>query len=374
MNCVIERRRAEEFVDTPNRAMPFGFQLNVEPKKRITGERMAIFCESGSAIKWVFHTKKVKNANDLLIILNSIRDDEAQQQAPREIQIPVQRVPIPFGAIPQQYPLTHMPQQQMPVPPQIPPFVIRQIIAHQQEQQQQQQQAQHQFQQQQQQQAQQQFPQPRPIPMMIRQIIPPQMPQMTQMQQLPVPDTIMRAPRPEGEIRIHLQRIPIRELPIQMLQGRPNVAKESDESDSSSQEPGFPFREAFGLTAEDLRKIQMMAEERIQQELRTLAAEEAMNNESDGEDDDNDNESDEESQEQMGTQQPMMQQQSMEQQHQQQQQEQSQQQQSEEQDKSVDPAILPIGRANFARSVKIDLPVAMVQPEQQAEPERPHCE
>lgn len=51
MNCVIERRRAEEFVDTPNRAMPFGFQLNVEPKKRITGERMAIFCESGSAIK-----------------------------------------------------------------------------------------------------------------------------------------------------------------------------------------------------------------------------------------------------------------------------------------------------------------------------------
>lgn len=51
MNCVIERRRAEEVVDTPARAMPFGFNFNAEPKKKITGERMAIFCESGSAVK-----------------------------------------------------------------------------------------------------------------------------------------------------------------------------------------------------------------------------------------------------------------------------------------------------------------------------------
>lgn len=59
------------------------------------------------------------------------------------MNIPIQRVPVPYGAIPQQQgPLTHMPygampqqqpqQQQMPPvmpsPPQIPPFVIRQII------------------------------------------------------------------------------------------------------------------------------------------------------------------------------------------------------------------------------------------------------
>lgn len=55
MNCVIERRRAEELVDAPSKMMqslPFGVQFNMEPnKRRVTGERMAIFCESGSAIK-----------------------------------------------------------------------------------------------------------------------------------------------------------------------------------------------------------------------------------------------------------------------------------------------------------------------------------
>lgn len=51
MNCVIERRRAEELVDNAPKMTPFGFNFNSEPKKRVTGERMAIFCESGSAIK-----------------------------------------------------------------------------------------------------------------------------------------------------------------------------------------------------------------------------------------------------------------------------------------------------------------------------------
>lgn len=54
MNCVVERRRAEELVDGPPKMMqlPFGVAINVEPKKRrVTGERMAIFCESGSGVK-----------------------------------------------------------------------------------------------------------------------------------------------------------------------------------------------------------------------------------------------------------------------------------------------------------------------------------
>jgi type II secretory pathway pseudopilin PulG len=338
MNCVIERRRAEELVDSQARAMPFGFNFNAEPKKKITGERMAIFCESGSAIR-----------------------DEQQQQAPREIQIPIQRVPIPFGAIPQQFPITHMPQQQMPVPPQIPQFVIRQIIAHQQEQQAQQ--AQQQYQQQQQQQ-QQQIQQLRPMPLMIRQMMPPSIHQMPP--QLPVPDQMMRAPRPEreGEIRIHVQRIPI---PIELLQGRPNDNKDSAERENS-QDPGFPFREALGLTADDLRKIQFMAEQRIQQELQSLALDH-MNNEAENDEDEED--SDEESQEITGTQQPMVQQQ----QQQSQEQEQQQQQQNDEQDgvKGTDPATLqPLGRTNLARSVKIDLPVSMVDRDAQPEPERPH--
>lgn len=51
MNCVIERRRAEELVDSLPKMTPLGFNFNNEPKKRVTGERMAIFCESGNAIK-----------------------------------------------------------------------------------------------------------------------------------------------------------------------------------------------------------------------------------------------------------------------------------------------------------------------------------
>lgn len=67
MNCIIERRRAEELLDTPERMMPFGFQINSEPKKRITGERMAIFCESGSAVKWV----KASNLASLFISMKN---------------------------------------------------------------------------------------------------------------------------------------------------------------------------------------------------------------------------------------------------------------------------------------------------------------
>lgn len=51
MNCVIERRRAEELVDNSPKMTPFGLNFNSEPKKRVTGERMAIFCESGNALK-----------------------------------------------------------------------------------------------------------------------------------------------------------------------------------------------------------------------------------------------------------------------------------------------------------------------------------
>lgn len=48
MNCVIERRQAEEIIDDSN-----GLMYNGEPKKRVTGERMAIFCESGTETKCV---------------------------------------------------------------------------------------------------------------------------------------------------------------------------------------------------------------------------------------------------------------------------------------------------------------------------------
>lgn len=51
MNCVVERRRAEEVVDAPGKTvqLPFGLNINTDPKKqRVTGERLVIMCESGS--------------------------------------------------------------------------------------------------------------------------------------------------------------------------------------------------------------------------------------------------------------------------------------------------------------------------------------
>lgn len=89
----------------------------------------------------------------------------------------------------------------------------------------------------------------------------------------------------------------VREIPIEVFQNRPNVMREPQRE---SQQPSNPFREAFGLTPDDIMNIQRLAEERIQQELRSLVQDEAMGNESNNsenddndDDDDNDSESEE---------------------------------------------------------------------------------
>jgi hypothetical protein len=47
MNCVVERRRTEE-VEEPKPMNPFNAFMNEQPKKeKVTGERIAIFCETG---------------------------------------------------------------------------------------------------------------------------------------------------------------------------------------------------------------------------------------------------------------------------------------------------------------------------------------
>lgn len=43
MNCVVERRRTEEMPEN----MPFQMFLNEPKKEKVTGERIAIFCETG---------------------------------------------------------------------------------------------------------------------------------------------------------------------------------------------------------------------------------------------------------------------------------------------------------------------------------------
>lgn len=111
-----------------------------------------------------------------------------------------------------------------------------------------------------------------------------------------------------GEIRIHLQRVPlpqrneiqVREIPIEVLQARPNMIRPiqairlQSVPDRESQ-PNFgqrnevpSLRETLGLTNEDLMNIQRIAQERIEQELRSLAQEDDSNSsENDDSDDDN---------------------------------------------------------------------------------------
>lgn len=52
MNCVVEKKRAEEVVDHQAKTLrlPFGVNLTTDPRyERVTGERMVIMCESGDA-------------------------------------------------------------------------------------------------------------------------------------------------------------------------------------------------------------------------------------------------------------------------------------------------------------------------------------
>lgn len=54
MNCVVEKKRAEQVVDHQPKTinLPFGLNLTTDPRyEHITGEKMAIFCESGNVEK-----------------------------------------------------------------------------------------------------------------------------------------------------------------------------------------------------------------------------------------------------------------------------------------------------------------------------------
>lgn len=51
MNCIVEKKRAEEVVDHQPKTvrLPFGVNLTTDPRyEHVTGERMIILCESGS--------------------------------------------------------------------------------------------------------------------------------------------------------------------------------------------------------------------------------------------------------------------------------------------------------------------------------------
>ncbi|XP_070136515.1 bromodomain-containing protein 4 isoform X2 [Drosophila bipectinata] len=264
MNCVVERKHAEEIVDSPSKtvALPFGVNLTTDPKKaRITGERISIFCDGGDDKER--EEKEAKRQRE-----QEEEDSDEDAEPLRPMFIPFQRVPIPFGRIPDQMPLTHMPQRMMP-----PAMQMHQQLPQQQQQ----------------------------GPIIIRQLPPP-------FQHLPMrppmPPQVMQAPRMESSeempipkiqtVRIHMQQLPFREIhvaddvPVQIpAQRQPEqhqqppmqmqMRQEQREVPQIQIQP-MPFGMALqrvGITAEDLRNIQRMAEDRITDELRRLAAEES---------------------------------------------------------------------------------------------------
>ncbi|XP_034482722.1 putative uncharacterized protein DDB_G0268364 isoform X2 [Drosophila innubila] len=263
MNCVVERKHAEEFVDSPAKtvALPFGVNLTTDPKKaRITGERISIFCDGGD-------DKEEREEKEAKRLREQEEDDSEEDNEPmRPMFIPFQRVPIPFGRIPDQMPLTHMPQRMMP------PAMQQQL--------------------------------PSQGSIIIRQLPPP-------FQHLPMrppmPPQVMQAPRMEQQepqeqrqqmpqvqtVRIHMQQLPFRQIhmaddvPMQI----PAQQQQQQQEREMSLQRGMPQREMpqiqiqhmplgvalqrVGITADDLRNIQRMAEDRFTDELRRLTAEEA---------------------------------------------------------------------------------------------------
>lgn len=92
MNCVIEKKRAEEVMDHQPKTLrlPFGVNITTDPRfEHVTGERLSIVCESGQD------------------------ERQAPNQAEQMQHQPSMMIPIPMGA----NPMTHLPSMMGPPPP-----------------------------------------------------------------------------------------------------------------------------------------------------------------------------------------------------------------------------------------------------------------
>lgn len=335
MNCVVERRRTEEMVDAPSKIMrfPFGMEFNTEPKKqKVTGERIAIFCETG----------------------NEPKNEEAEQV--RQVLIPIPPIRT-FG------PITHLPQQMPPQPMMRqmarPIFPIPLMSHHQQ--------------------AQQIPPVPAQMmqaphpggPMMRPNFHPQPQPMMhtpqPQPQSQPQPTFPQQMQPPRAEVRIQFQRIPIPEairpfLPPQALRNGP-------------EQPEVQIREVplemalqkVGLSADELKDIHEIAAQKFTEQLKQLIGEMADSEETSEEETD--------SYRTTPAQEPASQ-------HSEERELQEQQpprpQEPEPQAHNVEPQILPMGRAQYARSLvnPINLPGKVVEStisvSSDEDAERPH--
>lgn len=201
------------------------------------------------------------------------RKEQPTEGIPRVVAMHVNAVPIQFRP---QFPLTHMPFQQINQQA----AAAAAAAAHQQQQQERQaEQIQH---------AMPQFrfgsPQPQHVPQnqfqSFRQIPLPLQPLIRQIQQAHS-NEYQRNEQPE--VRIQLQRIAVpisheMQMPQQQHQEQQEQQPQMPQIPPQVQVQRVPLAVALqraGITAEDLKNIQRMAEQRIQQELRELAQEES---------------------------------------------------------------------------------------------------
>ncbi|CAG9858547.1 unnamed protein product [Phyllotreta striolata] len=98
MNCVVEKKKAEEFVDHLPKTvrLPFGINLTTNPRfEKLTGERMVIVCESGT----------LQSAEPSV----KPKEEDPEDQDEETIMIQPLMIPIPHSPF-----NTHMPQQMAP--------------------------------------------------------------------------------------------------------------------------------------------------------------------------------------------------------------------------------------------------------------------
>ncbi|XP_066148894.1 bromodomain-containing protein DDB_G0280777 isoform X1 [Euwallacea fornicatus] len=103
MNCIVEKKRAEQVVDHQPKTvrLPFGVNLTTDPRfERLTGERMVIICESGNVQSAQPQQPEKPQQED--------EDDEDDNEQDTIMIQPVM-IPIPHTAF-----QTHMPQQMAP--------------------------------------------------------------------------------------------------------------------------------------------------------------------------------------------------------------------------------------------------------------------
>lgn len=315
MNCVVERRRSEE-VEEPKPMNPFAAFMNEPKKEKITGERIAIFCETGAP----------KEEEPVMQIRRIVMPFPFPPQMHR---FGPQMGPGPMGPqfqgqpmrpnfngpqmgpqFPPQFPPQFNPQNQMNMPPQMhfqpqppqmnmPPQMGPTFPG--------------QFNPQNQMPFQQQPPQMHQQPQ-IRIPFPEQAIRFPQQQLPPIPEQQMSPPRPEvpqfrlispapqqqqpprferpqqqeveqsdnqPEFRIQLRRI---ELPgsiqniFPFLNNMRNAESEGEAPRQNVQVQQMPLAIALskvGITPDDLRNIQRMAEEKFQEHVRELIAEDS---------------------------------------------------------------------------------------------------